>query len=81
VSDVTVGGRQCRADLFDVRYTDFIRDSITDFAVGENSGTQYRVTCGATTTTCLLDQTLEACIATILRESAGGGGSGYTPPG
>jgi hypothetical protein len=78
---VTVSGQQCRADLYDVTYSDFFDIGQPEFVISRRQGTQFRVVCGATTTNCLLNQTLEACVAMIEAEaSESRGGSGYTIP-
>ena len=83
---VSVNGQSCRADLYDVKYSRLFKLNTPESVITRDDGTQFRIECGATTTACKLDQSLEACVADI--ESSGrpnrpesSGSSGYSPPG
>ena len=76
---VTFKGRACSADLYTVSYDRLFTIGQPEAVITRDQGTQYRIECGATTTSCKLNQTLEDCIAENDRPESSGSG-GYSPP-
>ena len=76
---VTVNGQSCQADLYTVMYDRLFTLGQPESVITRDQGTQFRIECGATTTSCSLNQSLEACVADLERPSSSSS-SGYSPP-
>jgi hypothetical protein len=80
---VVVGGKSCTAILYDVEVSEHVAGAEVA-ALERNHRYQYKIECGAVTTSCRLEQSLESCIRMIetqARRDSSGGSGGYSPPG
>lgn len=77
---VTLNDRSCQADLYTVSYDRLFNLGEPESVVTRDHGTQYRIVCGTTTTTCPLNQGLEACIAMLERPESSDNDDSYRPP-
>jgi len=77
-SPVTLDGRQCVAERYSVTYSRLFELGVPESAITRDQGIQFKIVCGTTTSNCLLNQTLAACIAALERPADSG--YSYRPP-